>query len=222
MATTSRGMAVAAIGAALWLWLAGAARAQNLVANGDFATNVSGWSTAYHAPAIAIAWSDLDPADPTPSGSIQVTSTVTSGGSGGPTQCVDLLVGEPELRMDVLVPSQPGFAYVNASPYVRWYYGAGCTIGEISTEFAPGTVSAGEGWTRISGPLIPPGSAQAVLIDLGIVKPSGSSAPAVAYFDNVYLPEPGAGALGGAAFAVLAALSWPRSSRSPARSRPVS
>ena len=218
MATTTRGTVAAAIGAGLSLWLAGAAHAQNLVVNGDFATNPSGWSTAYHAPEIAIAWSDLDPADPTPSGSLQVTSTSTEGGSGGPTQCVDLLVAEPELRMDVLVPSQPAFAYVTAYPYVRWYSGAGCTIGEISTEFVPGTVSAGQGWTRLAGPLIPPGSAQAVLIDLGIVTPSGNSAPAVAYFDNIYLPEPGASALGAAAFALLAALAWPRSPRRPARS----
>lgn len=222
MATTTRGTVAIAIGAVLSLWLAGAARAQNFVVNGDFATNPSGWSTAYHGPVISIAWSDLDPADPTPSGSLQVTSTVASGGSGGPTQCVDLLLAEPELRMDVLVPSQPAFAYVTASPYVRWYYGAGCTVGEISTEFVLGNVPAGQGWTRLAGPLIPPGAAQAVLIDLGIVKPSGSSAPAVAYFDNVYLPEPDASALGTAGFAVLAALAWPRSSRGLARSLPTS
>lgn len=222
MATTTRGTVAIAIGAALSLCLAEAARAQNLVVNGDFAANVLGWSTAYHAPEISIAWSDLDPADPTPSGSIEVTSTITSGGgSAGPTQCVDLLFAEPELRMDVLVPSQPAFAYVTAFPYVRWYSGAGCTVGEISTEFVLGNVPAGQGWTRLAGPLIPPGAAQAVLIDLGISKPSGSSAPAVAYFDNVYLPEPEASALGTAAFALLAALAWPRSSRRPDHARPA-
>jgi hypothetical protein len=219
VATRTRWKLTAAIGAALLLWLTGTARAQNLVVNGDFATDVSGWSTAYHGAAISTAWSDLDPADPTPSGSIQVTSTITGGGSAGPTQCVDLLVAEPELRMDVLVPSQPAFDYVTAYPYVRWYSEAGCTIGEISTEFVLGAVPAGLGWTRLAGPLIPPGSAQAVLIDLGIVKPSGSSDPAVAYFDNLYLPEPGADSLGMAVFAILAALASRRTRT--ASSRPV-
>lgn len=116
MATKTRVTAATAIGAALSFWLAGVAGAQNLVVNGDFATDASGWSTTYHGPVIAIAWSPLDPADPTPSGSLEVTSTISNGGTGGPTQCVDLLVAEPELRMDVLVPTQPAFAYVNARP----------------------------------------------------------------------------------------------------------
>ena len=194
----------AAVVAALSLLPGVAARAQNLVVNGDFASNSSGWSVAYHAPEISIAWSDLDPADPTPSGSLQVTSTVSNAGSGGPTQCVDLPGAELDFHMDVLVPSQPAFAYVTAFPYVRWYSGAVCTVAEISSEFAPGSVSAGQGWTRIAELLTPPGSAQSVLIDLGITKPSGSSAPAIAYFDNVYLPEPDGSALGAAALAAVA------------------
>jgi hypothetical protein len=206
-----------AIAAALWLGQAGAVHAQNLVVNGDFATDVSGWSTAYHGSGITIAWSSLDPADPTASGSLEVTSTISNGGAGGATQCVDLLVANPELRMDVMVPSQPGFAYVNAAPYVRWFLGAGCSVGEISTESVLGTVPDGTDWTRLTGPLSPPPTAQAVLLDLAIAKPSGSSAAAVAYFDNVYLPEPGGTALGATVCAVLAALAW---LSSPRRSRP--
>lgn len=194
----------AAFVAALSLLPGAAGYAQNLVVNGDFASNPSGWSVAYHAPEIAMAWSDLDPADPTPSGSLQVTSIISNGGSGGPTQCVDLIGAELEFHMDVLVPSQPAFGYVDAFPYVRWYSGAGCTVAEISLDFAPGSVSAGQGWTRIAEVLAPPGSAQSVLIDLGIAKPSGSGAPAIAYFDNVYLPEPDASGLGVAALAALA------------------
>ena len=192
------------IGWTVWISISGAAGAQNLVVNGDFAADVAGWSTAYHGSVISIAWSSLDPADPSPSGSVEVTTTSMSGGSGGPTQCVDLAGGAIEIAMDAMVPAQPAFAYVVAAPYVRWYFGVGCTIGEISTEFVGGTAAAGAGWTQLTQALVPPVSAQAVLIDLGLYKPSGSSNPALAYFDNVYLPEPASGGLGAAALGALA------------------
>jgi hypothetical protein len=188
------------------LLLAGAARGQNLVVNGDFATDVAGWSTAYHGPVISIAWSPLDAAGSTQSGSVEVTSTDASGGSGGPTQCVDLPDAAVVLRMDILVPVQSSFPDLYADPYVRWYDGPGCSGSEISTEFPIGSVSAGQGWTQIGGPLSPPLSAQAVLIDLGLVKPAGNALPAVAYFDDVYLPEPAAPALGACALAALLSL----------------
>lgn len=219
MAAKIRGMLTAAIGTAVSLCLAEAAGAQNLVVNGDFATDPSGWDPAAHAPAISIAWSPLDPADPTPSGSLEVTTIISTAGSGGPTQCVDLLVANPQLAMDVLVPSQPAFNYVLASPFVRWFDATGCSGDYSLTESPIGEVPDDSSWTHLEGSLSPPGSAQSVLIDLGVRKPGGSSAPAVAYFDNVYLPEPGAPALAVAAVAVLAALETRRSSRRAASTR---
>lgn len=179
----------AAFALAFALGFAAPAGAQNLVLNGDFDLDVSGCSTAYHGPVITIAWSPLDPGDPTASGSIEVTSTVDSGGVGGPTQCGDVPSGSPLfLSMEILVPTQ-SFEYPYGYPFVRFYDGFSCSGNELSTVYPIGLVSMGEGWKQISGPLAPPLGTESILIDLGIWKPATAS-PAIAYFDWVYLPEP--------------------------------
>jgi hypothetical protein len=174
--------------------------------NGDFATDVSGWNTSYHGAVISIAWSSQDAADSARSGSIEVTSTASSGNAAGATECVGLPAAALVMSMDILVPPQD-FSYLYADPGVHWYSGPRCLGVELSVQYPIGTVWAGEGWRRIDGPLAtPPRSARSVLVDLGLVKPAGDTSSAVAYFDNVYLPEPDASELGTCGVAALAGL----------------
>jgi hypothetical protein len=186
------------------LFLADVAGSQNLVVNGDFASDVSSWSTAYSGPQVSVAWNALDPADPTPSGSAEVTTTVTNSTDGGADQCVDLVSGPLWLRLHAMVPDQPAVTFVAADPWVRWYTGPGCTVAEAGTDFPIGTVAEGAGWQTLVGPLTVPVTAKSVRVFLGAIKDTNAT-PAVVHYDDVYLPEPGSGALAIAACAALAA-----------------
>jgi hypothetical protein len=109
-----------------------------------------------------------------------------------------------------MVPSQPALTYVAADPWVRWYTGPGCTVAEAGTDFPIGSVAESDVWTRLIGPLTVPDTAKSVRLFLAVVKDSDSS-PGIAYFDDVYLPEPGSPTLSIAALAALAAVSSRRS-----------
>jgi hypothetical protein len=198
------------------LLLGGVAGAQNLVVNGDFASDVSGWGTAYSGPGISIAWSALDPADPIASGSAEVTSITTSGSAGGADQCVELISGPLVLRMNAMTPTQPDLPYVAATPWVRWYGVPGCISMELATTILPvGSAPPGTGWHLLSGPITPPDLAKSVQIILGVVKEPGYAAPGLAYFDDVYLPEPGSDACALAAVTAFGLISVPGHRRAP-------
>lgn len=192
--------------AGLVLLLAVPAAAQNLLVNGEFDANLAGWSNLDPVE-IGMAWSPQDPGDPTPSGSIEVVSTVSNGGATGPSQCVDVDAGVPLwMSVTILVPTQ-SFEYLYADPFVRYFDTVGCGGGiELGNEFPIGQVSMGEGWKRIEGPLAPPAATRSVLAVLGVVKPVSVALPATVYFDAVFLPEPGSGALAAGAFVVLGLL----------------
>jgi hypothetical protein len=191
---------------AIALWLGAAAGAQNLVVNGSFDSNVSGWSTVPNDPEIGIAWSPLDPDDPTASGSIEVTSTVDNGGVNGPSQCVDATSASPlRLSMEGLVPTQL-IEYLYADPIVRYFDTPSCSGNQLSSEFPIGLVAMGEGWQQIGGPLVPPPATQSIRIVLGIGKPVFVAWPATVYYDEVYLPEPALLASTATALAGLASL----------------
>lgn len=183
-----------------WLLAAAPAAAQNLVVNGDFATNVAGWSNPVPSE-IGFAWSELDPLDPTPSGSMQVTSTISNAGAQGPYQCVD--TGEPvTMGMAILVPNQ-SFEYLYGNPFVRYYDAPGCGGAEVASEFPIGFVAMGEGWRRIKGVVTPPPTARSFRVFLGVWKPP-TAWPATVHFDDVFVPEPDAGMGTACAFAALA------------------
>lgn len=173
--------------------------------NGSFDSDLSGWSSTYHGSVIGIAWSALDPHDPTGSGSIQVTSKIDNGGVGGATQCVDVIgVSSLMMRVESVVFPQ-SFEYLYADPYVRYYDAPACGGTELLTEFPIGSVSMGAGWKQIGGPIAPPPTTQSILIDLGVWKPA-TALPATVYFDDVFLPESELLTSAAAALVVLAAL----------------
>lgn len=168
------------------------------IVNGTFDADVSGWNPTSQ---VSIAWSPLDPDDPTPSGSIEVTSSTPNGADAGPSQCVSLAGPSPELlRAYVLVPDDPG-DWVRAE-IVVWYYASPACMDFLELDFSPDWIGEGTGWTELAMPLSVPPAAASMRVQLAAVRESdgGSS---VAYFDAVTLPEPGVAAGIAAAGALL-------------------
>ncbi len=112
------------IGLLVFVLGSGSAAAQNLLVNPGFTANLSGWSLEENASA---AWSPLDIAGSTASGSALVTNlSPFAGQSTGIVQCVALVPGEtlrPHVRFRV--PSgQAGTTTVAED--VGYYAGASC------------------------------------------------------------------------------------------------
>jgi hypothetical protein len=200
------------------LLLAAPAAPQNLLVNGEFDANLSGWSNPLPTT-IGMAWSPQDPSDPTPSGSIEMVSTVSNAGTLGPSQCVDVDAGVP-LRMGVtiLVPTQ-SFEYLDGDPFVRYFDTVGCGGYELSVEYPIGRVSMGEGWKRIEDLVVPPAATRSLRALLGVSKPA-TALPATVYFDAVFLLEPDRAAQAAGVFVVLGLLAARSGARAQSSASP--
>jgi hypothetical protein len=185
------------------------AGAVNLALNGAFDSTILIWQDPNDS--VTLAWSPLD-ADGSPSsGSIEVTTTNTSGGSTGAIQCATVGAANVEvLRADVRFLEQGAVDPVNGQIFVTYYNALGClSPNQIGQSAFPG-VPEGTDWTPLEVALAPPVGTLSILIWLTIAYQTNPS-PLVANFDNVYLPEPAG--QGVAALAVLGAVSAARRSR---------
>lgn len=168
---------------------ASVATAQNMIENGNFDTDVNGW---LNETVVILAWSDLDAADSSSSGSALVSNTHPNAGNGaGIRRCASVPVTAGEGFVyggKILFPS--GQARTgNAQVGLRFYEGPDCSGSQISGQPRLSTAIF-DTWVLLdSDEHIAPAGAQSVMF---MAFPSKVEAGGVldAYFDDLYV-EPG-------------------------------
>lgn len=170
----------------LWLCLllAGMVTAQaespNLLTNGDFATDLSGWE----APFGNVTWSMLDEFGDPNSGSLMLTDV---GEFGTPfTQC--LSPGPPgvtEFSLSYRVPDDVITVFDDGIIlFVTWYAGADCAGGAVeSVSIESGSIVRGQ-WIRMAAALPRPPGVNSVRVWPLMIGSGGSDF--TSHIDNVY------------------------------------
>lgn len=163
------------------------ARAQERLTNGEFDTNLSGW-TNLSAPKV---WSAFDDADDPSSGSVAISNT--SGTSNGQfiRQCVGVLGGADYGIAYSHYTETVGVTTGRSDVTVDWHDNATCagTLIDLDSwqlETAPGT------WTDVEDTVTAPNAAVAAFVRLTAFKTSGAAGDTWrVYYDHVQLvPEP--------------------------------
>lgn len=209
--TTSRAIVLATT----LVSVSGIARAQNLVVNGDFDTNLAGWY--YPASFVEDSWSAFDAGGSPSSGSVRQENANTDGiKTSGIGQCVPVVAGESyRVGVSIYVPSGQAATGL-AGILFQWMASADCSGAAIGGGLGTDGEWVGfDAWQDWMSDFVeaPPG-AQAMEVDLTCRK-SSASGTFVAYWDDVSVaPEPGAAALAGAGLGALAARSRCRRIRS--------
>ncbi|MFK7897936.1 MAG: hypothetical protein AB8G23_19035 [Myxococcota bacterium] len=179
--------------------LCSSASAQNLLANGEFDTDLAPW-TLFNQEFIEMSWTSGDVDGSLTSGSLETYSQ-----SGGPYQCVPVS-GNSEYFLDGYVAplSLDRAGTVNHTLAVEWFSSSNCSFGTaLSFESLPAATTL-DTFERLSGSIVAPLSANSARVWLYATNSGGF---ARALYDSVYLPEPGfgmsivlaVGALGGLA-----------------------
>lgn len=172
----------------LVILVAGAAGAQNLVTNGTFASNTSGWVESTNTD--HVQWDPKDASNSGSSGSIWLFA-IGSAGTIEVVQCIAPYTAGSDLSFKGRV-NFPSFdtGYGNAQIGLRFFASPAC--GGSSTGTSPLTLGSQsqqkDAWLTIdtdlaSGPLTPPSGSSSAQIFLRIERVSGSTF--TAYFDDV-------------------------------------
>lgn len=177
-----RGLRRAAL---LAVFVLGSAQAQNLVPNGAFDSDTSGWQLD---GAGQLVWSPMDANGAPGSGAAQLTNTSPSSGFGtGFKRCIPMTSGTAWiLSAKAMVPSGVGQSLLNESrPAYRFYSDTNCSTpigGPI--DFGPGNVAQFDLWQNF-GPRLAVAPPQAQAIELrGLISKLVASGTPMALFDD--------------------------------------
>jgi len=172
--------------------IAAAGGAQNLLTNGSFHSDISGW-TAIASGTGTAAFSPLDAEGSASSGSIQTTNTSSAAGQNyNYTQCHGAIAGASyDFGGKVRVPlGQPAGTF---SVLLNFYGNAICSGSGIGTadgssrlDFTPSGAWQGQSKTG----LVAPGGTLSVSITLGNVK-AGAGGATTAFYDDIVLAATG-------------------------------
>lgn len=163
-------------------------QAQDLVLNGGFDDDLSGWSTG-DDPNMVVVWSALDANASSASGSMRVVN-VSANASNGVTaeQCIPVNAGQSyTATAKVRVPSGAGQSIDNrAAVSLRWYAGPDCTTSIGGAVVANGTPQAFNTWVNQSLTVTAATGARSVEVRaLNTKYPAGGSF--IALFDDLAL-----------------------------------
>lgn len=158
--------------------------AQNLVINGDFDTDVGGW-TSYHC---LLAWDPADSQQSVTSGSAWISNDNDIEPTTAIFACVDGIVGGQSYDLGGLVwiPSgQPSTGSAKLGLY--WHDGPGCT-GNLTVGGQTPYAQLPDGWVPLAhfGQVAPPGT-QSAQVTAYNIKTSPGTGPFVVHHDSVYL-----------------------------------
>jgi hypothetical protein len=172
------------------------AAAQELVVNGDFDTNIDGWSLGSFE-FIEIEWSASDVDGDPGSGSLEMLAAA----SGFAVQCVPVEEGASYRLAGAIAPLAPeGESLVEFSLGLFFRGEAACAGPPLGGDalVAPGETGV---WHRLADVFEAPTGAQSAEVRLRATWFAGQQR---ARFDAISVPEPGAGAAGAAALLALA------------------
>lgn len=162
-----------------------AAPLQNLLPNGDFDTDITGWSTLPPSGDSPV-WSAEDCCGDASSGSIELRAVVTSVIAG--SSCI-AVTGGAAFDLVTMVDTRPiGGQLTQAGIQIRWYSDAGCTMEAGSSQ--SWSLGNQQGWRRFGTSMTAPADAMAAAIVLTAVG-QGLSSGIDAFFDDVAFGESG-------------------------------
>ncbi len=157
--------------------------AQNMLSNGDFDTDVSGWTPL----SVVFEWDSSDCYQSPISGSGRVTNEQDGTLHAGILTCVDgMIAGQSyDLGGMLRIPTGQvggGFAYFG----VYWYDGVGCSGAQTWVGGTP-SVTTSNNWTPLAkwGLIAPPGTQSAWVVIFNY-KTSPGTDPYLSYHDGVY------------------------------------
>lgn len=170
---------------ALGLALPGPAAAQDLVRNGRFDTDVTGW-VSYDANLVP-SWSPLDASGSAHSGSLLLTNQAPNGLNSGGQQCIDTVTPGTKLAAGGKVRIPSGGAMGQTLLIVFFQARTGCQgsiVGNSFMAFANGF----DTWTGLSIPdVVVPAGAASARIQLSVIKNLPNVLSYQSYFDDLYL-----------------------------------
>lgn len=174
---------VPVVGLVLWV-AAGPVSGAELLVNGTFDTDLSGWTVLSDLEQTA-HWSSVDAAGSTSSGSVEVVNRHPGGGflEFPMAQCVPVDDGKgyrasAKIRIGFGQPTQG-----DARLILGWYPNTAC-MGDFLASDVVGQVSALGSWLPVSAQVVAPNDAESVMVWLAALKVEvGGSFRA--YFDDV-------------------------------------
>ena len=177
-----------AIGVAMMV--ASVAAAQNLVVNGDFDNDVSGWT---EMSSILLSWDPTSDYQNSPeSGSALIVNADLSANSGA-VQCVNGIVGGEAYGLSAWLRAPTGQSgQGNGGVFVWWYVVPNCggsqTVGPVT-----GYITTSDSWVEVVAPSeeAPPGT-QSAIVYLNNAKTSPTPGEYRVYYDHVLLTAGGA------------------------------
>jgi len=203
----SRGARVALLA----LLLAAPAGAANLVTNGHFDTDISGW-TLYGTESTIARNLNYDMGTTPSVGSLEIETWISNGGLEGPIQCIPVSTpGTYSASAWVYVPS--GQAPTPSQELdLDSYTSPDCTSSPSSQDSSL-VGPHPDAWTEHQASLTISGSIQSLRVRL-LSGGTTTSTHVFAYYDDVsLLPEPASGSMALSALGTLAALTLARGSR---------
>lgn len=178
----------AASGVVLLLALAAApAAAQNLLTNGAFTTDISGWGLP--GPGVDVLYRGADGStlpDGSGPGCLEIRSFIHRGGSTGTWQNVAVEAGRSyRLAASYYCPASPDNLADDVVLAVFWRSAAGGDVDWATTSARPPEVDT---WSRLTLDLLAPAGAVTASVNLMVGTPNltGETRPGVAYFDDAH------------------------------------
>lgn len=162
---------------------ASSAAAQNMVVNGDFDTDVLGWTT-FGTP---FDWNSADWLGAPVSGSGLLTNEVDGTMHAGIVACVDGVVGGQSYDLGGMIMIPSGQAGSGGAGYgLYWREGAGCSGSQSVGGYSPYIVES-DVWVHLTlWGLVAPAGTQSAEVMLLNNKTSAGTDPYLSYHDGVY------------------------------------
>lgn len=183
IAQMSAAVGVAVLGASL-------AAAQNLVANGDFHSDVSGWTELAE---VTLSWDGTSDYQNQPgSGSAEILNEGAGAANSGAIQCIDGIVGGQSYNLSAWLRAPTGqTGEGHATVFVWWYTEPGCS-GTISSGPITPWLYTSDSWVEMdAGSGDAPLSVQSALVYLNIHKTSVTPGAYRVSYDHVVFERTG-------------------------------
>ena len=164
-------------------WVSVPAAAQNLITNGDFDTDTSGWSTTLNADEF---WDPSDERDLGGSGSLRAEAPDPTSSISIFSACTPVNAGTVyAFGGSVRVPEELKGVSFNVTARLRFTPAANCS-GSLQSDTGDSTVLLTESWGPVQGTATaPPGATHALLL-FNIVH-AGTPVPLELFVDNAFL-----------------------------------
>lgn len=161
------------------------ATAQNLVVNGDFDTDVDGWTQL--SGGITLSWDGTSDYEGEPnSGSAMVLNSASVSSNSGATRCVEGIIGNESYDLSGWLKAPTGqSADGNARVFVWWYTQPGCTGAQSSGPATPFFTTSDDWVFQEASSVQAPLESRSATVYLNVAKTSNSPGEYLVSFDHV-------------------------------------